>query len=316
MSDRLRTLHADADALLATVATLAVELDPDDADLRRIWADADGLLGELVARGLEDLAGRAFPGSAGAGGPVSTSAVSDPTGAAGTRDLGITRGEPRDDRWLARARAGDEDLPTATHFEQAREARDYRAVVRTVEHVCGILADMPTAPAEGLAGASVRQALGKSLRSVVAVLERCHARLTPVATGEPCPVRATDDDGTVLVRCEGHVTHHSTGRGLCAECDADWRPRRGLEIPPEVLVARNARRRHPCTCHDTTCGHDPGGCLGLLDPGDLTGRCEGCRCACGPDCCPDGCTDPRDRPQGGALSERCAKRQYRARTRA
>lgn len=161
-----------------------------------------------------------------------------------------------------------------------------------------------------LARARDHQLATRLLEQAAALLERGEERMTPLATGEPCPSVARDADGTVVARCQGTVTHHGTGRGLCEECDADWRSRRGLDIPPEVLQARNARRKHPCTCHDTTCGHDPGGCLGLLPAGELTGRCEQCACTCGPDCCPDGCSDPR--AAGRTVSERCKKRQDRS----
>lgn len=280
MTDRLRTLWTQADQALTIVGTTAVELDPDDPAIRRLWADAEELMTSLVVRGLEDLAARAFPGTSASGGPVSSSAVSDPTGTAGTTG-------------------------------RLSSARDYHTVARTLQHACGILADAPThIPADALERASTRQAVARTLRTVVDTLTRCRDRLTPVATGEPCPSVATDDDGTVVARCEGSVTHHSTGRGLCAECDADWRPRRGLEVPADVLSARNARRKHPCTCHSSRCDHDPGGCLGMLAPGDLSGRCERCACTCDVDCCPEGCSD--ERAPGRTVSERCHKRQVRA----
>lgn len=316
MTDVLRALHARAHQLLTAAATVAVELAPADHDLRRAWAEADGLLSRLVAQGLEDRAARAYPGGAGADGPVSSSAVSDPTGAAGLRDLKVVPGEPRrrppDARTPAELVATMSD-PDATRFEQHLRAFDYLTVTRSVQHVVGILEHAPTdVPTAELARASVRQGLTKTIGHVATVLRRCEQRLTPRATGEPCPTVARDDDGTIVARCEGRVTHHSTGRGLCEQCDGDWRSQRHLDIPPDVIEARNARRRHPCTCHDTACDHDPGGCYGLLDPGVLAGRCEHCACACGPECCPDGCTDPR-RP-GRRLSERCKKRQDRRST--
>lgn len=280
MTDQLRTLHAHADARLTLVGTLATELS-GSADPHRMWADADGLLSRLAARGLEDLAGRAFPTVGGDGSPVSSSAVSDPTGLAGVNGRLST-------------------------------ARDYHTVCRTFRHVLGILDDAPVDLPDGqLERAGARQHAYDAIKKVRTILERCHDRLTPVATGDPCPTVARDTDGTVIASCQGSVTHHSTGRGLCEQCDRDWRPRRGLQIPAEVIEARNARRRHACVCHADGHDHGPGGCLGQGPPGELVGRCERCLCDCGPSCCPDGCSDPR--APGRGVSERCKKRRDRAR---
>lgn len=304
MTDPLRALHADADRRLTAVATLAYELGAGQA-VQQTWAKADGLLSRLVAVALEDLAGRAFPSPA--DGPhVSGASTSSQTETAGLIGLHVTE--------------LDVDVETTAGRRQwvrrklaaAYRPGDYEKVARAVQHVIGILEHAPTvAPDDDLARASVRQGLAKALSHTATVLERCAQRITPRATGEPCPTVATDADGIIIARCQGKVTHHSTGRGLCEQCDADWRPRRGLQIPADVIDARNRRRRHPCTCHDDACDHAPGACLGLLAPGELTGRCETCACSCGPDCCPDGCADPR--AAGRTVSDRCDKRIKRKR---
>lgn len=141
-----------------------------------------------------------------------------------------------------------------------------------------------------LARAGDHQLATRLLEQAAALLERGRERMTPYeVTGEPCPTVARDPDSGEMVSCTGTVTHFRTGRGLCESCD-EWlaKPQhRGLNMPVDVLKARNGRRQRWC--------------------------------GCGPDCCPrddqghTSCTDRAE--EGRTVSRRCRQAQQRARER-
>lgn len=93
-----------------------------------------------------------------------------------------------------------------------------------------------------------------ALEKAASVLEKTLEGMTPRITGEQCPTVARDPATGEHVRCTGQVTH----RGRCEQCDGDWRIRRGLPLPVDVIEARNRRRltQRWCACPATCCARD------------------------------------------------------------
>lgn len=163
------------------------------------------------------------------------------------------------------------------------------------------------------------QTIERAFARLVDDLEKIERRTaTYEATGEPCPNVARNEHGE-LVSCTGTVTHFRTGRGLCESCD-DWHAKpqhRGLDMPVEVLKARNQRRVRMCDCGPDCCPRDAKGHTACTDRAaegrTVSERCHGRmsppRCQCGPECCPDGCAGLQEH---GRYSERCHKRRQRA----
>ena len=147
-----------------------------------------------------------------------------------------------------------------------------------------------------LAQARVAQQATRLMEKAASLMERGVEQLTytPTSASGRC---ATETDG---VRCTGEATH---GR-LCEICDGDWRTRRGVDIPVQVIKARNAKRTLKCQCHREH-DHQPGVCVRDLEPGQTAGRCKVCREAEAAPTCRDCGGQPSE---GRTLCNRCRSR--------
>lgn len=144
-------------------------------------------------------------------------------------------------------------------------------------------------PVSGSGGASATEAgldrlrqagdfnrICKTFEKVSSILYDLHEELTPVATGEPCPTSARNDKTGRMVDCEAPATH----RGRCVRCHQFFR-RNGYGPDAMLLAEWNGRLERDCTC--------------------------------GPSCCPEGCDDRVSAGKQRHVSDRCRKRQERAR---
>lgn len=120
----------------------------------------------------------------------------------------------------------------------------------------------------------------RELEKAANLLARCEEKLLPPKVGGQCPTVSRDESGET-VSCTGEAQTH---RGLCVDCDADWRSRRpDVDIPAHIIADRNARRTVKCQCHAEH-DHAPGVCVRDLQPGQTVGRCRQCREAENPRC--------------------------------
>ena len=148
--------------------------------------------------------------------------------------------------------------------------------------------------------ARVAQQATRLMEKAASLMERGVEQLTytPTSAAGRC---ATETDG---VRCSGQATHGK----LCATCDDDWRTRRNLAIPAQVIKVRNAKRTVKCGCHRDGCDHPPGVCVRNLEPGQVEGRCTACREADNPRCGDCGVKPPAT---GRSICEGCKTRRRR-----
>lgn len=141
------------------------------------------------------------------------------------------------------------------------------------------------------------QAAAKGMRNVL-------KHMAPPEVGGQCPTVSRDESGET-VSCTGEAQTH---RGLCVDCDADWRSRRpDVDIPAHIIADRNARRTVKCQCHAEH-DHAPGVCVRDLEPGQTVGRCRQCREAENPKC--DDCGEKPPAPRR-TICEGCKTRRRR-----